>query len=124
VIWYGNIPEETAYVIERTMLVPWRQLAWGIFIVCFIGPFCILLNRKVKMMPKFMIILCSIVIIGIWLEHLLLLGPSLSHTARGLPLGISDMLISLGFFGLMLMAIYFAFKQFPELAQVDQGEVS
>jgi hypothetical protein len=124
VIWYGNIPEETAYVIERTMLVPWRQLAWGIFTVCFILPFCILLNRKVKMMPKFMIILCSIVIVGIWLEHLLLLGPSLSHASQGLPLGFSDFLISLGFFGLMLMAISFAFKQFPELARVEKREVN
>jgi Ni/Fe-hydrogenase subunit HybB-like protein len=28
VIWYGNIPEETAYVIERTMAAPWNVLAW------------------------------------------------------------------------------------------------
>jgi hypothetical protein len=28
VIWYGNIPEETHYVIERTVMVPWSKLAW------------------------------------------------------------------------------------------------
>ena len=124
VIWYGNIPEETAYVIERFMMVPWRHLAWGIFIISFIIPFFILLNRKVKMMPGFMIVLCSIVIIGIWLEHLLLLGPPLSHTTASLPLGFSDILISLGFFGLMLLAIDFAFKQFPELVRGKPREVT
>ena len=124
VIWYGNIPEETAYVIERTMLVPWRQLAWGIFSISFVLPFFILLNRKVKMMPSFMIVLCSIVSVGIWLEPLLLLGPPLSHAADSLPLGFSDVLISLGFLGLMLMALDFAFKQFPELVQATPGEVN
>jgi Ni/Fe-hydrogenase subunit HybB-like protein len=46
VIWYGNIPEETHYVIERTVMVPWNTLAWAIFIVCFIIPFVILLNKN------------------------------------------------------------------------------
>jgi hypothetical protein len=37
VIWYGNIPEETAYIIERTMAAPWNVLAWTVFIGCFPG---------------------------------------------------------------------------------------
>jgi len=86
VIYYGNIPEETYYVIARTMLAPWNELAWIIFIVCFIGPFVILLNKKIKTKPVFMIILCSVVIIGIWLEHLLLLGPALNHGAQSIPM--------------------------------------
>ena len=35
VIWYGNISEETAYVIERTMTAPWNVLAWVVFAICF-----------------------------------------------------------------------------------------
>src|SRR5210317_1765809 len=77
VIYYGNITEETHYVIVRTMLAPWNKLAWTVFIVCFIGPFFILLNQRIKTKPVLMVIICSIVIIGIWLEHLLLLGPAL-----------------------------------------------
>ncbi len=123
VIWYGNIPEETAYVIERLMQVPWRDLAIGVFLVCFVLPFFILLNKKIKMMPGFMIAICSVVIVGIWFEHLLLLGPALSHSAGGLPLGITDLLITLGFFGLMLSAITVAFNQFPELMRIEKREV-
>ncbi|KPJ78036.1 MAG: hypothetical protein AMJ54_05585 [Deltaproteobacteria bacterium SG8_13] len=123
VIWYGNIPEETAYVIERTMMVPWRYLAWVTFAVSFVLPFFILLNRKIKTMPQFMLVICSVVIIGIWLEHLLLIGPPLSHATLQLPLGISDALISLGFLGLMLASLRFAFTQFPELAHAEKREV-
>jgi len=117
VIYYGNIPEETYYVITRTMLAPWNVLAWTIFIGCFVGPFVILLNKKIKTKPVLMVILCSVVIIGIWLEHLLLLGPALNHGAQSIPLSISDGLISLGFLGLMLMAVTYFLGVFPELVR-------
>jgi hypothetical protein len=115
VIWYGNISEETAYVIQRTMLSPWRPLAWIVFVTCFIAPFLILLKRNVKMQPRFMMVLCSLVIFGIWIEHLLLLGPALNHDATTIPLGLSDILITLGFLGLMVFAVSSYLKVFPEI---------
>jgi Ni/Fe-hydrogenase subunit HybB-like protein len=115
VIWYGNISEETAYVIQRTMLSPWRPLAWIVFVLCFIAPFLILLKRNVKMQPRFMMVLCSLVIFGIWLEHLLLLGPALNHHAKTIPMGMSEILITLGFLGLMVFAVSSYLKVFPEI---------
>ncbi len=120
VIYYGNIPEETHYVITRTMLAPWNRLAWGVFIVCFVAPFFILLNKKIKTKPVFMVIICSVVITGIWFEHLLLLGPALSQHADSIPLGITDGLISLGFLGLMAAAIRYFINIFPETAIVRE----
>jgi hypothetical protein len=114
VIYYGNIPEETHYVIARTMLAPWNKLAWIVFFVCFVGPFFILLRQKIKSKPVLMLIICSVVIVGIWLEHLLLLGPALSHEAQGIPLNLSDGLISLGFLGLMAIAVGYFLRVFPE----------
>jgi hypothetical protein len=119
VIWYGNIPEETYYVITRSMLAPWNVLAWSVFGVCFVLPFFILLNKSVKTKPVFMIVLCSVVIIGIWFEHLLLLGPALSHGAGEIQLRLSDGLISLGFLGLMVMAVSFFLRVFPEIIAVS-----
>jgi hypothetical protein len=118
VIWYGNIAEETVYVIERTVFAPWKALAWTVFSVCFIAPFIILLNKKIKTRPVLMMLLSAVVIIGIWLEHLLLLGPALSHGATSLPLAISDGLISFGFLGLMVIALDFFLKRFPEIALI------
>ena len=124
VIYYGNIPEETHYVIARTMLAPWNVLAWAVFVVCFVLPFFILLNKKIKTMPVFMVIICAVVIIGIWFEHLLLLGPALSHNADSIPLGITDGLISLGFLGLMLISIAYFIRRFPEIVETRKLEPS
>lgn len=122
VIWYGNIPEETAYVIERTVAMPWRTVAWTVLVTGFVVPFFVLLNRKIKTMPRFMIVLCSLVIAGIWLEHLLLLGSPLGHASRALPLGVSDVVISFGFLGLMLTALAYFLREFPEVAHVEGRE--
>ena len=122
VIYYGNIPEETYYVITRTMQAPWNKLAWAVFIVCFVGPFFILLNQKIKSRPIFMAIICSVIIIGMWFEHLLLLGPALSHGATSISLGFSDGLITLGFLGLMVLAIRFFLRIFPELSGVERAK--
>jgi len=124
VIYYGNIPEETHYVITRTMLTPWNKLAWAVFSVCFVAPFFILLNKKIKTKPVFMVIICSVVIIGIWFEHLLLLGPALNQHADSIPLEITDGLISLGFLGLMMIAVSYFLKRFPELVQGEDRGVS
>ncbi|MGD9061252.1 MAG: hypothetical protein PVF72_12520, partial [Desulfobacterales bacterium] len=121
VIWYGNIPEETYYVIERTVMVPWSKLAWTIFIVCFIIPFVILINKKIKSKPGFMVILCSVIIIGFWFEHLLLLAPALSHGAHSLSLNISDGLITAGFFGLMVIAVSSFLKRFPGFSRTTEA---
>jgi len=113
VIWYGNISEETTFVITRTVFLPWKHLAWTVFIVSFVVPFLVLLNRPVKSKPIPMIILCIVVFIGIWLEHLLLLGPALSPQATSLPLGLADVLITLGFLGLLIFSVSLFLRIFP-----------
>ena len=115
VIWYGNIPEETAYLIERVMTAPWKGLAWTVFGVCFVAPFLILLNKRIKTVPAAMAVICGVVIVGMWLEHLLLLGPVYHAHAQALPLGWTDLLIALGFLGLLAGAVAAYLGQFPEM---------
>jgi Ni/Fe-hydrogenase subunit HybB-like protein len=124
VIWYGNLPEETSYIIWRTMTPPWSRLAWIVFLVSFVIPFLILLNKKVKTMPRFMIVLCSFVLAGIWLEHLLLLGPALIPQAAGIPVGVGDLSITIGFLGLMAIAVRSFFRVFPESIPAKEGGAS
>ena len=52
VIWYGNLPEETRYVIQRIRQNPWVPLPWIILGICFALPFFVLLIRKLKMSPR------------------------------------------------------------------------
>ena len=67
-----------------------------------------------------MAIICSVIIIGIWFEHLLLLGPALSHGAASISLGVADGLISLGFLGLMVLAVRYFLNIFPELGGLER----
>ncbi|MCF8028765.1 MAG: hypothetical protein K9K81_10410 [Desulfobacteraceae bacterium] len=117
VIWYGNIPEETAYVIARTMLAPWNRVAWAVFIVCFIVPFMILINRKIKTVPWFMSLLCGVVLVGMWFEHYLLLGPALGGHNGAISLSAADLLISLGFAGLLIFMVTVYLRQFPGIVE-------
>lgn len=122
VIWYGNIPEETAYVIQRTQTAPWNALAWTVFMVGFIFPFLILINKRIKTLPKAMSVICAGVIVSIWLEHYLLLGPIYRPSAVRLPLQITDGLISLGFLGLMVASVAIFLNQFPEVLNPQPSE--
>ena len=124
VIWYGNIPEETHYVILRTILPPWNSLAWTVFIMAFIIPFIVLINKRVKTRPRFMMALCATVIVAMWLEHLLLLGPAWDPAAAAVPLSLSDGLIFIGFLGLMALAVAGMLKTFPELVPAPREGMS
>jgi len=124
VIWYGNIPEETHYVILRTILPPWNSLAWTVFIMAFIIPFIVLINKRVKTRPGFMMALCAMVIVAMWLEHLLLLGPAWDHAAAAVPLSLTDGLIFIGFAGLMALAVAGMLKTFPELLPAPREGMS
>jgi hypothetical protein len=115
VIWYGNIPEETHYLIARTMISPWKELAGFVFFMSFVLPFLVLLNKSVKARPRIMVSLCAAVIMGIWLEHVLLLGPELNPGTGQLPLGLADGLMFLGFLGAMGAGISFFLGIFPEV---------
>jgi Ni/Fe-hydrogenase subunit HybB-like protein len=118
VIWYGNLPEEAQYVILRVRNTPWQFLAWTVLIVCFALPFVILLNRKIKMKPRAMVILGIIILIGMWLERLLMVAPSLWRGAQ-LPLGMIELLISAGFLGIMALCVLLFLRQFPILPLSD-----
>ncbi|MFP4649870.1 MAG: hypothetical protein ACLFML_02915 [Desulfobacterales bacterium] len=127
VIWYGNISEETAYIITRTMLAPWNRIAWAVFIICFIVPFLILINRRIKTVPWFMTILCTAVLVGMWLEHYLLLGPALGNPGdTATLLSAADVLMFLGFAGLLTASVAAYLGQFPFVmeAAVSGGQNS
>ena len=69
-----------------------------------------------------MIIICSIVIIGMWLEHFLLVAPAFFPKTTSLPLSWIDVGLTLGFLGLLVAALIYYLKQFPELLQQSAQE--
>jgi hypothetical protein len=118
VIWYGNLPEETRYVILRVKLTPWEPVAWTALAMIFVIPFVLLLSRKIKMKPLPMMILSGIIMAGMWLERFILVAPSI-WKGQGIPIGLLEVFITAGFFGVMGLSIIFFLRRVPLLPISD-----
>ncbi len=112
VIWYGNLPEESGFVILRGMESPWSYLSWTVLIICFILPFLIMLIRKVKRNPKTLFALCILILIGMWIERYMLVVPSLWKD-KTVPFGFMEVFITLGFFAGFSLTYLFFIRKFP-----------
>jgi Ni/Fe-hydrogenase subunit HybB-like protein len=118
VIWYGNLPEETRYVIQRIRQAPWSPLPWIILGICFAVPFFMLLSRKLKMSAGGLMGISMIVLIGMWLERFFLVAPSVWR-ATELPLGLIELCITAGFLGAVGLTLTLFLKTFPLLPVSD-----
>lgn len=117
-IWYGNLPEETRYVILRVKLTPWEPLAWAILIMIFLGPFFIFLSRRVKVKRIPVIVISVVIMVGMWLERFILVVPSL-WKQDSIPAGVTEVLVTAGFFGLMGLSITAFLQRVPLLPISD-----
>jgi len=118
VIWYGNLPEETRYIILRVRFTPWEPIAWIVLVLILITPFLGLLRRKSKMNPLAILIISGMILVGMWLERFILVAPSI-WKGEGLPLGLLEALISVGFFGVMALSLITFLQRVPFLPLSD-----
>jgi hypothetical protein len=109
VIWYGDLPEETEFVIHRTVDAPWAPLAWVVLAMAFVIPWTLLLSKELKREPRRLAMVAGVSLLGMWLERFILVGPSLWH-GEGLPLGIVEILMTAGV-GASFVLCYSAFLQ-------------
>jgi len=106
VIWYGNVPIETRFLVRRFFVQPWQTLAWVIFFVGWLIPFAYLLKRLTGRPPQRhtpLMVAAVFGLIGIFLERILVIFPTVSAANR-LPLGLRDLLITAGFLGLFVLS--------------------
>jgi hypothetical protein len=76
VIWYGNIPEETHYLVRRVGdKSAYHPLGWVIFIMIWMFPFIVLLSRKNKTRAYVTSALALIQLTGITTMFWLMLAP-------------------------------------------------
>ena len=118
VIWYGNLPEETKYIILRVRFTPWEPLGWTVLGMILVFPFPVLLRRKWKMNPAVMIPVSLVVLGGMWLERFIQVAPSL-WKEKSLPLGLPEILITTGFFGVMALCLAVFLTRVPLLPVSD-----
>ncbi len=110
-IWYGNMPEETAFIILRLREYPWRDLAWLILGMCFIIPFFLGISRDVKQIPMLLSLTGLIVLCGLWLQYYLLFAPGIYPGS--IEINLKDVGVALGFFGMFTLGVLYYLEKYP-----------
>ena len=122
VIWYGDLAEETEFIYHR-MHGAWAPITWTMFGLCFVIPFISLLSKAIKMKSNGLLTIACIAFVGMWLERFILVAPSLWHE-DGVPLGILELLITIGVFGLFVFCYTGFLRTFPILPISDPKFIS
>ena len=111
-IWYGNLPEETGFLVVRLFDEPWATVSFVVLLLNFLLPFPILLLQWVKRAPTALAGISALILIGMWLERYVLVVPSIWQEDR-LPLGWVELGVLLGFFALFTLAFRAWVRIFP-----------
>ena len=119
-IWYGKLPWEQAWIIRRSD-EPWGALSVLVLVLCFVVPFAGLIGAKPKKVPAIFRTLATVILVGLWLWHYMLIFPSLYHEGDPV-LSIWTPLIGLMFLGLFMMSVRWFLGTFPVI-QVWQPQV-
>jgi hypothetical protein len=114
VIWYGNMPEESHWPRLRLM-EPWVGLSVSAVIMVFFLPFFGLLSRAAKVFHPTLVLFTGISLVGMWLVRYLEVYPSLYGEAGGLPFGLWEIAIALGYVGIWGLCYLAFMNAFPRV---------
>jgi hypothetical protein len=103
VIWYGDLPTETFFIIVRFWHWPWQFLAWMCPILIWVVPFFVLMGVRPKKNPMILRTVALLGLVGVWITNYVMVVPSLSP--EKLPLGWVELAITAGFLGLFILCV-------------------
>lgn len=113
-IWYGNIPEETEFLIRRLYEKPWQPLSWVVLIAGFVLPFVLLQSVRLKRNPRLLAVPAWLVLIGMWIERYVLVAPSI--TPKQAQVGPLQLLAGVGLAGGFAMCLLWSLRHAPTAA--------
>ncbi|MBS2025605.1 MAG: hypothetical protein JST92_24670 [Deltaproteobacteria bacterium] len=74
-IWYANLPEETAWILARTR-GGWAPVFYGNLVINWVAPFLLLLPRPAKQAPVHLARVASLVVVGRFVDLWLQVAPA------------------------------------------------
>ena len=101
VIWYGNLPEETSYLIKRFYRQPWEPLTWVYIIFAYLFPLVVFLSARVKQIPAALSTIAALILVALFLERFIAVVPFLWNSPS-IPFGVLEVGITLGFLGIFM----------------------
>ncbi|SVA50969.1 uncharacterized protein METZ01_LOCUS103823 [marine metagenome] len=121
VIWYADMPEETPYLVIRSMEQPWALMFLLIIIGVFAIPFIGLLPKTLCRVPNYIRVMGIWVAVWQWFAIYLMVVPSLQHYGHyHVYLGMHELLITLGFAGLFFLSYLTFLGKVPILPISDK----
>ena len=78
VIWYGDFPVETFFIVLRVHHMPWAPLSVAAGYLIWVIPFVVLIGVRPKKSPVILGTVSLGGVVGVWLERYVLVVPSLS----------------------------------------------
>jgi len=106
VIWYGNVPVETRFILARFFQDPWRVLAIVAFFTGWLIPFGYLLGRLTGRPPtshRLLVGVAGLSLLAIFLERTVLVFPSVIRPPA-FPYGVIEVLVTVGFGALFALS--------------------
>ncbi len=113
VIWYGDIPVETFFIVLRVHYLPWSIWSWGALTLVWVIPFFFLMGARPKRTPGLLGTVATLGLIGIWVLYYDLVVPSLSP--RAVPYGWLEIFITAGFVGAFVLCAIPGLKRLTEV---------
>lgn len=117
-IWYGNMPEETGYLLLRLYTDTWSPLAKLVAAMCFLIPFSVLLSRGIKKLPKSLAAVGMVIAVGIFLERFTLVMPQI-WKEDSLPIGLVEVGVFVGFVSLFVKVVTTTLSKVPPVPVSD-----
>jgi hypothetical protein len=102
-IWYGNLPDETAFALRR-IVGGWGLVGLAVLVLTFAAPFLVLLHPAGRGSPRALAVVLAGQLLGLWLNCQLMVLPSLQSEGEQ-PLGPRALLIALGVGAAFLLAV-------------------
>lgn len=117
-IWYGNLPEETTFLIRRAYTEPWWPVGALVLVLGYLGPFFALCLPAVKENPRAIGTVAAVALAAMWVERWLLVVPSLApHRLAGLSALYWAMPV--GFAGVLLLLVTADLRRHPGVSPLD-----
>jgi hypothetical protein len=107
VIWYGNVPVETRYVLARFFEDPYRVLAWTAFLLGWLIPFAYLLGRLTGRPPeshRLLVGVSCLSLLAIFMERIVLVFPSAAIGSTSAGSILIGLLVTAGFAALFALS--------------------
>ncbi|MBI3804555.1 MAG: polysulfide reductase NrfD [Nitrospirae bacterium] len=126
VAWYGKIPDEMA-VIDAVMYGPYAFQQWLMVVFNFVIPIIALTIPTFRRWPLGVMIIGILINIGMYIERVLIIVPSLGHPRLPYAWGryfptIVELTILLGSFSLFLLLYVLAIKFVPVISIWEEKE--